>query len=78
MGENKKHLETNFLRNMVSVLTDDHWRRVRAQITPAFTTGKLKKVPSKFKYKITIRRLNIVSQTPGILAVSPLIYLHIL
>ena len=62
MGENKKHLETNFLRNVVSVLTDDHWRRVRAQITPAFTTGKLKKVPSKFKCKSeldTMRQLLI-------------------
>ena len=29
---------------MVSVIQGDDWRRVRNRITPAFTTGKLKKV----------------------------------
>ena len=29
---------------MVGVIRDDNWRRVRTQITPAFTTGRLKKV----------------------------------
>lgn len=42
--QNKKILENSLLRSMVSVLLGDDWRRVRNRITPAFTTGKLKRI----------------------------------
>ena len=32
------------LNNMVSLMKDDAWKRVRSLITPTFSTGKLKLV----------------------------------
>ncbi|KAI3412148.1 Cytochrome P450 3A4 [Globodera pallida] len=40
----RKEAPKSLMRNMLSVLCDEDWKRVRNRITPAFTTGKLKKL----------------------------------
>lgn len=40
----------NLFTNLIGNLYDDDWKRVRNQVTPVFTTGKLKKVPIIFYY----------------------------
>ena len=32
------------VENMLSVITDDHWKRIRAIVSPTFSTGKLRKM----------------------------------
>ena len=36
--------ETKVLRKMLSLLTDQEWKEVRAALSPTFTTGKIKRV----------------------------------
>ncbi|KAL3107097.1 hypothetical protein niasHT_019493 [Heterodera trifolii] len=40
----REHAPKSLMRNILTVLRDDDWKRVRNRITPAFTTGKLKKL----------------------------------
>jgi cytochrome P450 len=35
------------MQNVISIKRGEDWRRVRNLVTPAFTTGKLKKVNKK-------------------------------
>jgi hypothetical protein len=36
--------ETSLVANVLTIIGDEHWKNVRAAITPAFTTGKIKNV----------------------------------
>uniref|UniRef100_A0A914IBQ9 Cytochrome P450 n=1 Tax=Globodera rostochiensis TaxID=31243 RepID=A0A914IBQ9_GLORO len=40
----QKEAPKSLMRNVLSALCDEDWKRVRNRITPAFTTGKLKKL----------------------------------
>ncbi|KAL3105259.1 hypothetical protein niasHT_029718 [Heterodera trifolii] len=40
----KEDAPKSLTRNMINMLRDDDWKRVRNRVTPAFTTGKLKKL----------------------------------
>ncbi|KAL3075817.1 hypothetical protein niasHT_032020 [Heterodera trifolii] len=40
----KEDAPKSLTRNMLNMLRDDEWKRVRNRVTPAFTTGKLKKL----------------------------------
>jgi len=41
--------ETKVLRKMLSLLTDQEWKEVRAALSPTFTTGKIKRYSTQMK-----------------------------
>lgn len=41
-------VRTSLQKNVLSVLRGEDWKRVRGVVTPAFTTGKIKRVRGVF------------------------------
>jgi len=41
---NTEVAKQSLFRNLMTALTNEDWKRVRNRVTPAFTTGKMKKV----------------------------------
>jgi hypothetical protein len=41
-------MKKKYVRKMLDVLNDQQWKEVRAAVSPAFTTGKIKKVNEHF------------------------------
>jgi cytochrome P450 len=52
VASNSKLAEDDMIRNVLSIMQGDDWKRVRNLITPAFTTGKIKRLVPIFEQSV--------------------------